>query len=80
MFRSDYEDLCSDVSVCPVCGTEIKDHEFEKVVWHGKEHWVCPYCLAELLNTEYVALTYSQLEERRREKKEMEELDYGISE
>ena len=75
MFRSDYEDLCSDVSVCPTCGTEIKDHEFEKVVWQGKEHWVCPYCLAELLNTEYEALTYSQLEERRRVKRELEEAD-----
>ena len=42
MFRSDYEDLCSDVSVCPVCGTEIKDHEFEKpdLVKRIMEHYI----------------------------------------
>ena len=64
--RDSYMDQMSGVCICPTCEMEIKDNEFEKIVWQGKSYFVCPECLAELINTEYRELTYEELREKRK--------------
>ena len=64
-FSHDYMEDASGISICPTCNSEIKDYEFEKITWMGKDYMVCPECLAELLNTEYQELSYEELREKR---------------
>ena len=55
-----------DAVKCSECGALLYDEDFEKITWNRKTYWVCPHCLAELLNTLYAGLSDGDIREIRR--------------
>ena len=52
-----------DAVKCSGCGSLLYDEDFEKITWNKKTFWVCPHCLAELLNTLYAGLSDEDIRE-----------------